>query len=326
MTVPYLAIISCAMLASGDPTALQGMVWDGAEALTQAKPAYSRRQSLQSKMSEYRASRWFLKKMRGHELLQSTFEGNFETASLWNRGANKRRWVQEAVRDYGARHAAEGSPGEDGVMTAEEVLRALKEKAGETVRAALLGVVLLTMPSALAFVTSYNTPRKGISCRTLTYLVYGVCQVLECLLWVWEMWLKVRYGEGWSEAHTRAKTINHVGQLLVGFWAVFAAVIGTLMQLLGVYRTCVCMVPLSYWVNPHAPGSYVDLSTDDHASLLAAEQYWIPTSIAAVSLISLLCAVGWWHQKGLRELFRAEADHLDVVEEVGVVGEEAPVA
>lgn len=44
---------------------------------------------------------------------------------------------------------------------------------------------------------------------------------------------------------------------------------------------------------------------------MAATEYWIPTSIVAVGLISLLCAVGWWHQRGLRELFKAEADSLD---------------
>lgn len=259
-------------------------------------------------MEEYTPSRWLLNRIRSHELLQSTFEGNFETASLWNRGPNKRRWVQEAIRDYRADYAA--SHGLE-LMGPEEVSRALQEKVGEVVQALGLAVMLLVMPSALAFITSYNTPRKGISCRTLTYMVYGICQVAECLLWTWEVWLKKQYGERWTEAHTRAKTANYCGQLLFGFWAVFAAVVGTLMQLLGVYRTCACMVPFSYWIYPHAPASYVDLSTDDHASLLAARQYWIPTSIAAVSLISLLCAVGWWHQRGLRELFRAEADSLD---------------
>lgn len=239
MTVPYLAIISCAMLASGSPTALQGMVWDGGEALKSPKPVKSFRHSIRTKMEEHSVFRWLLNKVRGYELLKSTFEGNFETASLWNRGPNKRRWVQEAVRDYAANYSQSHY---DGSMSPEEVTRALKEKPGEIIRALASSLTLLIIPSALAFITSYNTPRKGISCRTMSYLVYGICQVIECLLWIWEIWLKIKYGERWSEAQTRAKAINYCGQLFVGFWAVFAAVIGTLMQLLGVYRTCVCMV------------------------------------------------------------------------------------
>lgn len=306
MTV--LAIISCAMLASGNPTALQGMVWDGGKASPRPKQSLGRRQSIQSKMDEYTPSRWLLQKFRGYELLKSTYEGNFEPASLWNRGHNKRRWVHEAIKDY-ALHYSEIRDG--GSMPPKEISRALKERVVEIVNGIVTSLTLLVLPSALAFITSYNTPRKGVSCRTLSYLVYGICQVLECALWIWEIWLKNKYGDRWSEAQTRAKAINYCGQLFVGFWAIFAAVIGTLLQLLGVFRTCVCMVPVSYWLYPHAPGSYVDLSTGDRASLLAAMQYWIPTSITAVGLISLLCAVGWWHQRSLRELFREEADILD---------------
>lgn len=309
MTVPYLAIISCAMLASGDPTALQGMVWDGGDTPTETQALVRRRSTIQSKLNEFTPSRWLFKRFRGYKVLKSTFEGNFETASLWNRGPNKRRWVQKAIRDYAANYSEFHDNGSS--MPPEQVSHALRERPWETIRAILLSLALLIIPSALAFITSYNTPRKGISCRTLSYLVYGICQVIECLLWIWEVSLKIQYGDRWSEVQTRAKAINYCGQLFVGFWAGFAAVIGTLMQLVGVYRTCACMVPVSYWIYPHAPGSYVDLSTNNHASLVAADEYWIPTSIAAVGLISLLCAVGWWHQRGLRELFKTEADSLD---------------
>lgn len=237
----YLAIISCAMLASGNPTALQGMVFDGEEKLRRPSLGRigSRRYSIQSKMEEFTPSRWLLKRFRGYKMLESTFEGNFETASLWNRGANKRRWVHEAIRDYAVNYSEFG---DQGAMSPDEVSLALKERVGEIIRALITSLALLLIPSALAFITSYNTPRRGISCRTLSYLVYGICQTLECMLWIWEIWLKTKYGERWSESQTRAKAINYCGQLFVGFWAVFAAVIGTLMQLLGVFRTCACMV------------------------------------------------------------------------------------
>lgn len=241
MTVPCLAIISCAMLASGNPTALQGMIWDGSAGPARVSSFRSFSNGFKSKMERYALSRWFLNKIRGYELLKSTYEGNFEPSSLWNRGPNKRRWVQEAIKDYAANFP---ELSDEGSISPEEVSRALKEKVGEVANALVMSLALLIIPSALAFITSYNTPRKGISCRTLTYSVYGICQIFECLLWIWEIWLKIKYGERWSEARTRSKAINYCGQLFFGFWAVFAAVIGTLMQLLGVYRTCACMVSL----------------------------------------------------------------------------------
>lgn len=53
---------------------------------------------------------------------------------------------------------------------------------------------LLLVPSLLAFLTSYNTPRKVLSCRSLNYVVYVVSQLAAMACWVWEVQLKVRYG------------------------------------------------------------------------------------------------------------------------------------
>lgn len=240
MTVPHLAIISCAMLASNSPSALQGMVWDGGAAAAHDKFTKGFWDSVKERIQEIGFLNWGLRKIRGHELLESTYDGQFKTASLWNRGHNKRRWVQEAIRDYTANYPNSQS-GEE-LMTPEEVKKGLQETFGDIFNTIVATSLLLVVPSALAFLTSYNTPRKGIACRSLTYLVYGISQILECFFWMWELWLKIRYGERWSEAHTGAKTINWLGQMFVGFWAIFAAVIGTLMQLIGVYRTCACKV------------------------------------------------------------------------------------
>lgn len=240
--MPHLAIIASAMLAAESPSTLQDIVWDGGSAASRDRFENGFWDSVKNKMQEYSLLKWLLGKVRGYEVIENTYDGQFKTVSLWNRGPNKRRWVQEAVRDYEASHADGGS---ESLMAPEDVRDALREDVGDVVNAIIATACLLVVPSALAFLTSYNTPRKGISCRTLTYLVYGITQVIECLFWAWEIWLKVKYGDRWSEAHTRAKTINWLGQMVVGFVAIFAAVIGTLMQLLGVYRTCVCMVCVS---------------------------------------------------------------------------------
>lgn len=238
MTVPHLAIVSSAMLAAASPDALQGIIWDGGPEASRDKFVKGFWDTLRSHVSRYRLGKWLLGKARGYELMEKTYDGQFKTVSLWNRGPNKRRWVQEALRDYELSFPADA----EGLMSPGEVRKALRENVGDVVNAIIATAFLLVVPSALAFLTSYNTPRKGIACRSGTYLIYGITQVIECLFWTWEISLKVRYGDRWSEAHTRAKTISWVGQVFVGFFAVFAAVIGTLMQLLGVYRTCACKV------------------------------------------------------------------------------------
>lgn len=241
MTVPHLAIIASAMLAASSPSALQGIVWDGGSAASRDRFEKGFWDSVRSHIHDYPLLNWVSGRVRRYQVIENTYDGHFKTVSLWNRGHNKRRWVHEALRDYEAGYI-EGS---ESLMPPDDVRAVLKEDLGDVFNATLATVMLLIVPSALAFLTSYNTPRKGISCRSLTYLVYGISQVIECLFWAWETWLKIKYGDMWSEAHTRAKTINWMGQMFVGFFAMFAAVIGTLMQLLGVYRTCVCKVRAS---------------------------------------------------------------------------------
>ena len=45
--------------------------------------------------------------------------------------------------------------------------------------------VLLGVPFGLALMTAYNTPEIGISCRSLTFLIYACVQFALILLWLW---------------------------------------------------------------------------------------------------------------------------------------------
>lgn len=184
--------------------------------------------------------RWILKQTERHRLVQSMYDGQFKTVTLWSRGPNKKRWVEEAIRDYTSHSEEHG----DRSVPSEKVRKRLEMSLGDHFNIAAESAVLLMIPSLIAFLTSYNTPRKGISCHSGTYLIYAITQVVECLFWGWEVWLKGLYGERWSEARTRAKTINWCGQMFAGFLAILTAVAGTFLQLLGVYRTCACKVIL----------------------------------------------------------------------------------
>lgn len=330
MTVPILAIVSCAMLASPNPSALQGIVWDGGAIASREKSERSSWDSMKSKAEGFAMGRWILKQTERHRLVQSMYDGQFKTVTLWSRGPNKKRWVEEAIRDYTSHSEEHG----DRLMSSNDVRKRLEMSLGDHFNIAAGSAVLLMVPSLLAFLTSYNTPRKGISCHSGTYLIYAITQVVECLFWGWEVWLKGLYGERWSEARTRAKTINWCGQMLAGLLAILTAVAGTFLQLLGVYRTCACkvilcslflprspgrpgplmrvgQVPLRYWLRPEAPEAYVDLGVERDAEMEDAKRWWIAAGIAAVGLVCAACAFAWYHQRRLRQIFRVEADRLD---------------
>lgn len=226
------------MLASPDPTTLQGIVWDGGAIASREKSERGSWDSMKNKAESFALGRWILKTTERYKITESMYGGQFKTVTLWSRGPNKKRWVEEAIRDYTAHFEDHG----DGLMPLEAIRKQLDMGLGDRLYVAVGSVTLLLTPSVLAFMTSYNTPRKGISCYSGTYLIYAVTQILECLFWSWEAWLKRLYGEKWSEARTRAKTITWCGQMFIGLFATLTAVAGTLFQLLGIYRTCACKV------------------------------------------------------------------------------------
>lgn len=193
---------------------------------------------MKNKAEGFTLGRWLLKTTARYKLTEPMYDGQFKTVTLWSRGQNKKRWVEESIRYYTAHFEELG----DGLMPPETIRKRLGMGLEGHFYIAARSAILVIIPSLLAFLVSYNTPRKGISCYSGTYLIYAITQVVECLFWGWESWLKRMYGERWSEARTRAKTISWCGQMLIGFVAVLTVAVGTLFQLLGVYRTCACKV------------------------------------------------------------------------------------
>lgn len=351
MTIPYLAIVACAMLSSNSASALQGIVYDGGDRAAREKHELSFWDQLKDKIKSLPLGKILSGHMGGYSLIEHTYEGHFQTVTMWNRGPNKRRWVHEAVREYAKDREAMDE--DEDIMSLEQVRKGLKLTLGDKRNVVVCTLFLLLTPSLLAFLVSYNTPRKSLSCRTLTYLVYGVSQVCEMLLWTWEVYLKVKYGPRWSDTKTPAKAINWWAQAFVAFFAILAAVGGTFMQLLGVYRSCACMVryphllpclfsnspacgyekkkkteitirrnqkhlantyqqiPVQYWLKPDDPETYINLSTNTAESIVAAQNYWTVIGTVAVVALSVACSLCWWHQRRLRKVFREEADRLE---------------
>ncbi|KAK7951198.1 uncharacterized protein PG986_006926 [Apiospora aurea] len=331
MTIPYLATISCAMLASNSSSVLQGIVYDGGFRAGPTRPAPGFWCDIKTRLKKHAVVRRMIDGLNGYELIEHTYEGRFQTVMLWNRGLNKRRWVHEAIKDYAKQHAAttnDNSPTEEEgavstelpprpppsptLITPDELRAGLRLRFGDLWNVFWDTAFLLLVPSLLAFLTSYNTPRKVLSCRTITYLLYAASQACAVVLWTWEARLKVRYGARWSETPTREKALNWWSQALVGLVGVFAAVGGTLMQLLGPYRACACrQIAASKWLWPSDPDAIVVLSTNTKDSILAAQEWWTVTGTVAVIFLGVVCALAWWYQRRLRKLFLEEVESLE---------------
>ncbi|KAI1302777.1 hypothetical protein F5Y03DRAFT_396291 [Xylaria venustula] len=309
MVIPYLAIIACAMLAANSPSTLDAIVYDGANTALPDKYEvsflYSR---IQAAKTHIKPLAIFLRLVEGYNPVELAFEGRFRTVKLWKRGLNKRQWVQEAVNDYEASMTLHRLGRGIGP---EKLRRQLTLDARDCSYVVVSALFLVIAPTALAFLLSYHTPRFGLSCRSLVYLVYAISQVCEMILWSLAARLRVKYGTRWSEAAPIAKRFCWYGQVVVGFFAVFAAVGGTILQLLGVYRNCLCQVPATYWPYLHGPEAYFPISTNSHDAIAAADAWWVVTGSTSVGLISIITALAWWHQRRLRNIFKEEADKLE---------------
>ncbi|KAI1382475.1 hypothetical protein F4677DRAFT_401989 [Hypoxylon crocopeplum] len=307
MIVPYLAIISCAMLASNSPSALDGIVYDDGAMAREDRYELSFWKQHLRKFKPYRGIGLILKQLEGYSLIETAFEGRFQTVKLWKRGLNKREWVQEAIAEYAAAGGGRGA----NEITPDELRQSLTLNRQDCFYVFVGSLFAVLAPCCLAFLTSYNTPQAGLSCRSLTYLVYAISQVCEMALWTCAARLKIKYGVRWSEAVPIAKRICWWGQVFVGFFAIFAAGGGTLMQLLGVYRSCACKVPVKYWPRLSDPDAYIVLSDNTAEDIEAAQRWWTVTGSTAVGVVGIVCTLAWWHQRRLRKVFRDEADKLD---------------
>lgn len=163
---------------------------------------------------------------------------------MLQRGPNKRLWVDEVINwhESEARRATQRSGSRNSELTTAGTppLKKLLEFGVEDRLWLLLGVLILVIvPSALAGATSWNTPRTGLSCRSLNHLAYLCAQILQMALWGWDTHL--HYGSIDKLQKSACWSI----QFVVGTITVFISIGGTLMQLIGVYRNCLCSVSLS---------------------------------------------------------------------------------
>ena len=277
MVIPHIAIISGLLLAGNNPNILEGVV-EGTTCNPQ--PAYL-------------------------HLFALVYESRYRPAWIWHRGRSKKIWFKRVCEGRN-----ENPP--EGLE--------LGMKIADWMVVGNLAWCLILIPSLLASLTSFYTPSTGLSCRSMTFLIYMLSQAWLIALWTWD--IESTHLDNGETPHTpatrlrwgRADSQNRQAYIwwplvaIGGLCAVLTAIGGTMMQLMGVYRNCLCLVPIMHWRNS---GRRFIVSTNFPEAVDSARTWWKFTGGAAIGFLGLTAFVGWWYQRRLRYQFKLLVDRLD---------------
>jgi hypothetical protein len=200
------------------------------------------------------------------------FESPYQTVWIWNRGRCLQHWTDTAWTDTSRTNfRAPINPS----------IRHILNSRTNRIFASWLAIGVVTVVCALACSISYFTPIIGFGCRATTILGYAICQILLILAWC--------YHNEDNKTPFIKYPVYFVATVCFIF-AIFLAIGGTIMQLLGVYRNCVCKAGLRYWLN--TAGGIVGLATDTEEHRYWGHfWFWIGTS--GLIYIGALCVIGW---------------------------------
>lgn len=289
MVIVHVAIVAGCLLASNNPSSVSAVV---AASIVDENDGLSEHEADRTEMF------WALGR-------KSVYQSPFKPVTLWNRGCMKKSWIENTA-----------------AYRAEDNGRLWFRKQVElsAMTYILIGIsafALVFLPSCLAIVVAYNTPRICFSCRSVTFIFYTVCQLVLIVIATLRSYLYSGNDSSETQANGSAfgQSIEDQGRSrhrLRGLFlaalsipaflgAIFTGFASTLMQLVGVYRNCYCEVPASAWFSSHGNDEWIDWATDTQ---LARDQskYWVRTGIASIVFMLVVTWTGWWYQRYVRHL------------------------
>jgi hypothetical protein len=334
MTIPHVAVVGGCLLAGNNPNTLEAIACGAIEGWSQVSP---RDQDRDDEPVHWIKSlfRWVI------TLYKPFYTSVYRPVWMWERGRNKREWIRHVLDEHWSLINAEATSPKKPTWNWNTYIRSISSKVKNPSRISgnkkpdeeaqtkendidkfdldffdwiellSIDIILLLIPFVLAFLTSYYTPPIGLSCRTFTFLLYFCFQILLSIVWAWDF----PHTQP-SPLITKAEWVPFIHRrptiycLLRGFCflgSLFTAVIGTLMQILGVYRNCLCIIPMSAW---GSRDFMLPISTNTGDDIRYAKHYWVNTAIASIVLLIVVCYVGWWYQRHWRYKFTSILDIL----------------
>jgi hypothetical protein len=306
--VPHMAIISSLLLAGNNPSIFQIAV---NAPTTKHRPVWG--------------------------IFAQAYESRYKTEWLWFRGRSKYLWLQraflldetEAAIKVKSATTSKSPAGPDPNQTAKPTGQLSKLQSAinfsilDWIQMLIITTTLIFAPFILAFLISFYTPTVGLSCRSMTFLVYFLAQMGQVTLWVWVLSTTTICKTGGALQSPAHRCKPGVPALLswIAYWmlatlfvvtSIFTAIGGTIMQLLGVYSNCLCALPVKYWSIRYTDdaNAYVNLGSNSAADISAAHHWWMATGSVATGFLCAATYFGWWYQRRLRGIFRDIAEKI----------------
>ena len=284
MTVIHVAVLSGCLLAGNNPSTLELAISGLHGGPQQTQP------------------------LNPLQALQYHPEPAYTAVWMWSRGRSKRNWIRRVLEEPQNRTAG-------GVNTETEPDFELQ--GWDWLLPLVLLTLLLGVPCLLAILTSVYTPFVGLSCRSMTVLVYLSSQIWLCLCWAFNFWYAdVELDAGrtflaFLKRHEEivAWTFKILVVVLGLFPSLFTTVAGTIMQLVGVYRTCFCIVPIQWWLKTHEFTGIV-ISQNSKDAIRYARTFWLGTGYASIAILVTVVYLGWKYQRYRRAQFTTLIDLL----------------
>jgi len=274
MIIPHVTIVSGCLLAGNNPNTLQSIVFS-------------------------------LKGPWPNEPIQNTtrlvkfgqpyYRSVYRPVNMWQRGLSKRMWIANLTKTYDLK-----TEPEDNYREAHITFRDL-------VALVFITLVLIVFPFVLAFLTSYFTPTVGMSCRTFTFLIYFISQFILSAVWMFDFFENHKKKMDVKTEVRKSPVLLRLFLALGLLGSVFTAVVGTFLQILGVYRNCLCTLPISAWRSRNFSVVVSSNSADD---IKYASKFWVPTGVASIVLMIVVCYFGWWYQRYWSTQFKSAIDKL----------------
>lgn len=315
MIIPHVAIVSGCLLAGNNPNTLEAIV-SGIEQVSPPKDKSVK------------------KSAKG--IWTPFYKSVYQPVWMWERGRNKRNWIQkvQALVQEEEKAKKEEQVKENLTSQSDKEPRESEEskkpswwrahwrrclsstKLEDVPRVGRLGwtflvltaSVLIVIPFVLAYVTSFYTPTIGLSCRTFTFVLYFIFQSLLTIVWFYDFSRKEHHT--FYDTCTCTPTAFYFVTFLFFLGSSFTAIVGTFMQILGVYRNCLCNIPMGYW---GSRDFHFTVSSNSADGIYYARLYWLSTAIASICLLIIFCYLGWWYQRHWRARFnKVVEDVLDV--------------
>ncbi|KAK0375325.1 hypothetical protein CLIM01_07324 [Colletotrichum limetticola] len=404
MIIPHIAIISGLLLAGNNPNILEGVLATERDPKTPEDP----------------------KEVFGFLRFDLVYPSCYKVAWQWLRGHTKKRWIEKLLAVYSGNIDIDYENDEDIDGDMKDLRNTTTLSLLDWFVLLFLTLLLVGIPYLFAFMLAYFTPQIGLSCRSLTFLVYFSLQIAQVGLWLWAYvgppgiieghtnvinatidingnanaanpanlangthntrnmsnmnmtnntnnanstantandhhrgvfgrggWLDKRgfFDPSRAPWHADARPprinsdpdsnsvskfrlfLNHMKrprsdvphkywfllwfflyyslQLIFGLGAVFVSLGGTLMQIMGVYRTNMCFINAHHWLEPKERRPPVVLSVNSRAMINSATTYWEPVAIAAIAFMAVVSFVGWWYQRRMRDVFGQLVKKID---------------